>query len=179
MLNIYIPANLWRWQPLTTATRYPCRVSRTHRPAAPPLTKDARIQATERFHQIVEHFTSSDLDSTSYNRPRLVGLVYRYSTPLKSKDNVLRAFFRAVELPMEGGAVDFSHEKHTETLRSRVAGFAEHLVNNFFMPLRASTARTPQPTPHYRSATLTSSSRDFIGTPERLSTLRGDCFDSR
>ncbi|KAM3548064.1 hypothetical protein ARSEF4850_009639 [Beauveria asiatica] len=79
-------------------------------------------------------------------------------------------------LPMEGGAVDFSDEKHTETLRSRVVGFAEHLVNNFFMPLRASTARTPQPTPHYRSATLRSSSRDFIGTPERLSTLRGDCL---
>lgn len=126
----------------------------------------------ERFYQIIKHFTSSDPDSTSYNRPKLVGLVYQYATSLKSKDNVLRAFFRAIELPMEGSAIDFSDEKYTEILRSRVAGFAEHLVHHFFMPLRAS----PQPTPHHRSATLRSSSRDFVGTPERLSTLRGDCL---
>ncbi|TWU70515.1 hypothetical protein ED733_000556 [Metarhizium rileyi] len=143
---------------------------------SPPLADNVRIQADERFHQIVEHFTNTNADSISYDGPKLVGLVYRYATSRKSKDNVLRAFFRAIELSMEGGAVDFSDEEHTETMRSRVVGFAEHLVNNFFMPLRASTARTPQPTPHYRSATLRSSSRDFIGTPERLSTLRGDCL---
>ncbi|TQW00134.1 hypothetical protein IF1G_00065 [Cordyceps javanica] len=136
--------------------------------SSPPLTEDARLQASERFHQIVEHFTSSD-QSTGYNRPRLVGLVYRYATSSRSQDNVLRSFFRAVELPMKGPAVDFSDEARTEILRSHVAGFAEHLVNNFFMPLRALTART-------RSATLRSSSRDSIGTPERLSTLRSDCL---
>ncbi|KND87269.1 hypothetical protein TOPH_08098 [Tolypocladium ophioglossoides CBS 100239] len=145
--------------------------------SSPPLADDVRIQADERFHQIVEHFTGSDADRTSYyNGPKLVGLMYRYAVSPKSKDNVLRAFFRAMELSMEGEAIDFSDEKHAEALRSRLVGFAEHLVNNFFMPLRASTARTPQPTPHYRSATQRSSSRDFVGTPERLSTLRGDCL---
>ncbi|OAA66156.1 hypothetical protein ISF_03994 [Cordyceps fumosorosea ARSEF 2679] len=77
---------------------------------------------------------------------------------------------------MEGPAIDLSDDEQAEALGARVAVFAEYLVDNFFLPLRASTARTPQPTPHYRSATLRSSSRDFVGTPERLSTLRGDCL---
>ncbi len=144
--------------------------------ASPPLADDVRIQADHRFHQIVEHFQSGDTVSAGYDRPKLVGLVYRYATSPKSKDNVLRAFFRAMELPMEGGAVDFSDEDQTETMRSHLVGFAEHLVNNFFMPLRALAVRTPQLTPHYRSATLRSSSRDFVGTPDRLSALRGDCL---
>ncbi|TWU77385.1 hypothetical protein ED733_006070 [Metarhizium rileyi] len=140
--------------------------------SSPPLADNVRNQADDRFHQIVEYFSNRDPDSKSkFNRPKLVELVYRYAISQKSKENVLRAFFRAMELPMEGGLINFSNEK---TLLLRLIGFADHLVNNFFMPLRAATAKTPQPTPHYRSATLRSSSRDFVGTPERLSTLRGD-----
>ncbi|TQV90239.1 HNH endonuclease domain-containing protein [Cordyceps javanica] len=134
--------------------------------ASPPLADTVRVEAGERFHQIIDHFTASDTSAaagpTSYNRPEL--------------DNVLRAFFRAIELPMDGPAIDLSDNEQAEALRARVAGFAGYLVDNFFLPLRASTARTPQPTPHYRSATLRSSSHDFVGTPERLSTLRGDCL---
>ncbi|OAA36887.1 hypothetical protein NOR_07407 [Metarhizium rileyi] len=142
--------------------------------SSPPLADNVRNQADDRFHQIVEYFSNRDPDSKSkFNRPKLVELVYRYAISQKSKENVLRAFFRAMELPMEGGLINFSNEK---TLLLRLIGFADHLVNNFFMPLRAATAKTPQPTPHYRSATLRSSSRDFVGTLERLSTLRGDCL---
>lgn len=165
--------------------------------SSPPLSDNVRTQADHRFQEIMERFRDRDPDrSSKYDRPKLVGLVYRYSISQKSKDNILRAVFRALELPMEGDAVDFS----TETaLLLRLIGFADHLVNNFFMPctlkrshnrvcaftclvltdsvtVRASTAKTPQPTPHYRSATLRSSSKDFVGTPERLSTLRGDCL---
>lgn len=144
--------------------------------STPPLAETVRIQAEERFHTVVDHFTPTDEDSASYNRPKLVGLVYRYAISPKSKDNVLLAFFRATELSMEGGPVDFSDATQTDALRARVVGFAEYLVNNFFMPLRASTAQTPQPTPHFRSATMRSSSRDFIGTTGDLSALRGDCL---
>ncbi|TWU70761.1 hypothetical protein ED733_001838 [Metarhizium rileyi] len=142
--------------------------------SSPPLSDNVRLQADHRFQEIMERFRDKDPDRSSrYDRPKLVDLVYRYAISQKSKDNILRAVFRALELPMEGDAVDFS----TETaLLLRLIGFADHLVNNFFMPLRASTAKTPQPTPHYRSATLRSSSKDFVGTPERLSSLRGDCL---
>ncbi|KAM3512571.1 hypothetical protein MY11210_003746 [Beauveria gryllotalpidicola] len=148
--------------------------------SSPPLADEVRVAAEERFYQILHHFdtaaAASVANATSYNRPGLVRLAHRYAVSPKSKDNVLRSFFRAIELPMDGPAVDFANDEQIEALRARVTGFAEHLVDNFFLPLRASNARTPQPTPHYRSATLRSSSRDFVGTPERLSTLRGDCL---
>ncbi|KAG8415790.1 hypothetical protein J3458_009610 [Metarhizium acridum] len=142
--------------------------------SSPPLPANIRTQADHRFQEIMERFRDRDPDrSSKYDRPKLINLIYQYAISQKSRDNILRAVFRALELPIEGDAVDFS----TETaLLLRLIGFADHLVDNFFMPLRALTAKTPQPTPHYRSATLRSSSKDFVGTPERLSTLRGDCL---
>ncbi|EFY90018.1 hypothetical protein MAC_04000 [Metarhizium acridum CQMa 102] len=165
--------------------------------SSPPLPANIRTQADHRFQEIMERFRDRDPDrSSKYDRPKLINLIYRYAISQKSRDNILRAVFRALELPIEGDAVDFS----TETaLLLRLIGFADHLVDNFFMPctlkrsynrvraftclvltdsitVRALTAKTPQPTPHYRSATLRSSSKDFVGTPERLSTLRGDCL---
>lgn len=43
--------------------------------------------------------------------------------------------------------------------------------------MKASTKRTPQPSPAYHSATQsTRGGQSFVGTPLRLSTLRGTCL---
>lgn len=126
--------------------------------SCPPLTEHVRIQAEERFRQIIEHFTA--VECKSYNKAKLVGLTHQYAVSSQSKDNVLQAFFRAMNLPMEGDdAIDLSDELH-----ARVVGFAEYLVNYFFMPLRASTV------------TMRPSRSNGFRTPEQLSTVRGLCL---
>ena len=54
-------------------------------------------------HAIVNHFDDQDPDVNSkYNRPRLVSLLYEEAIAPKTNDNVLRAFFLAMKLPMDG-----------------------------------------------------------------------------
>ncbi|KAL1963566.1 hypothetical protein VTN77DRAFT_8011 [Rasamsonia byssochlamydoides] len=52
--------------------------------------------------------------------------------------------------------------------------FSDYLVDNFFLPLKASARKTPQPTPAPLSGARTP--EQVIGTPQRLSTLRRDCL---
>ncbi|RAL04004.1 HNH endonuclease signature motif containing protein [Aspergillus ibericus CBS 121593] len=60
------------------------------------------------------------------------------------------------------------------TLGESLVRFTEYLVDNFFLPLKALAAKTPQPTPASLSRAPLSNSG--IGTPQRLSTLRRDCL---
>ncbi|KAL2017090.1 hypothetical protein VTK56DRAFT_2613 [Thermocarpiscus australiensis] len=79
-----------------------------------------------------------------------------------------------MELSMEGeDDIDF------ESLRSNFLGFADYLLDNFFLPLKASTKRTPQPSPAYHSAVERlqgGGQQDFVGTADRISALRGACL---
>ena len=167
-------------------------------PSPSSLLNETLPQTVRRFRQIIEHFDGKDPDSRSaYDRIKLLALIYEHAPSPKSRDNVLKAFFEAIGLPKEGGVVDFSDEDKEQTILDHLLKHADHFFNYFFLPcesrsgsnapfsrqlsnysmvVRASTARTPQPTPHYGSATMRSSSRDFVGTPDRLSTLRGDCL---
>lgn len=152
------------------------------------------FSAEQRFYEVLSNCKDEDPDSgtSEYNRPLFVRLVYEHAKELQqdatAHDHFLRAFFDAIKLPPDGLAIDMEHE--TADIRARLFGFADYLVHQFFLPcdlafispnslpvanssaVRASTGKTPQPTPDYRSAT----SEAFVGTPQRLSALRGQCL---
>lgn len=54
-----------------------------------------------------------------------------------------------------------------------IEGFAEYIIENFLLPLRASSVKTPQPTPTSLSSIQTSTP---TGTTQRLSILREKCL---
>ncbi|KAK5988516.1 hypothetical protein PT974_09999 [Cladobotryum mycophilum] len=140
-----------------------------------PLTPELRAQAKHRFYLIVQHF--EDLyknNSQSYNQPRLIQYTYEYARSEESQDNFLRAFFQAMALSIDG-----EEDLNFGNLSSPFIGFSEHLFNHFFLPLKASGTKTPQPTPAYHSAIMIAQggvSPGLVGTPDRLSSLRGDCL---
>ncbi|OTB04374.1 hypothetical protein M426DRAFT_157598 [Hypoxylon sp. CI-4A] len=136
---------------------------------------DQRTVAKRRFYRIIEYFETSknNNDDGAYKRPQLVRFTYEYALSEESRDNLLRAFFRAMALSMDDDtqSIDF------EELRLRFFGFADHLLDNFFLPLKASTKKTLQPTPTFRSTFgEVQGAPAFVGTPARISALRGDCL---
>ncbi|KAK1754159.1 hypothetical protein QBC47DRAFT_385899 [Echria macrotheca] len=145
-----------------------------------PLEAGQRDQAKRKFYHIINYFEAAELRSDGsrrpYNRPLLIRLTYEHSSSEESQDIFLRAFFRSVALPIEGeDDVDFDDTE----LEPAVVRFAEHLFDNFFLPLKASTKKTPQPSPVYHSAIQRAQERefqDFVGTLERVSELRGECL---
>ncbi|KAL2256825.1 hypothetical protein VTK26DRAFT_1067 [Humicola hyalothermophila] len=151
--------------------------------AEPPLSSEARDRARSRFYHIVEHFhaTAENGDAGSniggyppceFSRSQLIRLTYDYARSSLSQDHFLRAFFDSLELSMDGD------EARDERIRSKFFGFADYLIDNFFLPLKASARKTPQPSPAYHSAIqrLQGSGVGFAGTPERISALRGACL---
>ncbi|KAI0412237.1 hypothetical protein F5X98DRAFT_367467 [Xylaria grammica] len=114
-----------------------------------PLGADERVSARRRFYPIVNHFEGKEKNNSSsgsggsnpYNRLALVRLTYEYA-----------AFFRSMALSITG--------------ETSLHSFADYLLDNFFLPLKASTKRNPQPPPAER----------FAGRPERLSSLRATCL---
>ena len=99
--------------------------------SSPPLNESLRHNAETRFYAIVNHYDDQDPDVNSkYNRPRLVRCLYEEAIAPKSKDNVLRAFFLAMKLPMDGPPF----ENFSVAMLTDLLGFADHLVHNFFLP---------------------------------------------
>ncbi|KAL2138306.1 hypothetical protein VTI28DRAFT_6995 [Corynascus sepedonium] len=152
-----------------------------------PLSPGTRDQARRRFYYIADHFEAATEDSgdnsrniggggggggsSRYNRSRLIRLTYDHARSPLSQDNFLRTFFGSLELSMDG------EEALDERIRAKVFGFADYLFDNFFLPLKASTRKTPQPSPAYHSAIQRlQGGVGFVGTQERLSALRGACL---
>ncbi|KAH8754637.1 hypothetical protein F5883DRAFT_573340 [Diaporthe sp. PMI_573] len=158
--------------------------------AAAPFFADEqqRTQAVGRFRRIVDYFEAAEQPAPrygdGYNRPALVRLTFEYARSQTSQDRFLGAFFRSLALGMfDNDNVDLSDESVVADFRSPLFGFAEFLMTNFFLPLRASTNRTPQPSPVYHAAVQQAQTQEdqqriehFVGTPERLSALRGSCL---
>ncbi|PHH73972.1 hypothetical protein CDD83_4640 [Cordyceps sp. RAO-2017] len=149
----------------------------------PPLGLDQRTQARRTFYHIVNHFEarshSSENRSRQYNRPSLVRLTYEYARSEESQDNFLRAFFRSMALSMDGEEpVNFDQESLAVEFGSALFNFAEYLLDNFFLPLKASAKKTPQPSPACHSAVqrVQGGAPEFAGTPDRVSVLRGACL---
>ncbi|KAK4194664.1 hypothetical protein QBC40DRAFT_290317 [Triangularia verruculosa] len=158
--------------------------------AAEPLfaNEQERAQAVGRFHRIVHHFEALEQPASrygeGYNRPALVRLTFEYACSQESKDRFLGAFFRSLAIGMlDDHNVNLSDDSVVANFREAVFGFAEFLMANLFLPLRATTNKTPQPSPVYHAAVQQAQTQedqqpiqDFEGTPERLSTLRGSCL---
>lgn len=117
-----------------------------------PLGAEQRVQARRKFYHIVQHFEPEAIGARTkdrenrYNRPLLVRLTYEHARSEESQDAFLRAFFRSVALSIDVGDlacdrdVDFEDKAVEDDLRSALFGFAEYLIDNFFLPCKANTS---------------------------------------
>ncbi|EKJ76668.1 hypothetical protein FPSE_03218 [Fusarium pseudograminearum CS3096] len=146
----------------------------------PPLSDPGdRANAERRFYQIINHFRSEDHGQDTYDRVELVSSTYEYSTDEISKGRILNTFFQFAKLPtISGENINFDDPTYTDTLRTSLNTFADHLFNSFFLPLKASTIPTPeQPTPASRTAIMQMQpNHTFAGTTDRIKNLRGTCL---
>ncbi|EPE06821.1 hypothetical protein F503_03248 [Ophiostoma piceae UAMH 11346] len=152
-----------------------------HQPV--PLTPTERIQARATFRHVVDGFEqidnargpNSNTRGFGYSQPRLIRGMHDFALSEESRDIFLRAFLSSMALPIDGN----TQLDDLQELAPLFSGFAEYLMDNFFLPLKASTRRTPQPSPAYHSAVLRAqggAAPAFVGTSERLSALRGTCL---
>ncbi|KAF4976838.1 hypothetical protein FZEAL_6552 [Fusarium zealandicum] len=148
----------------------------------PPLTPTERTSASRRFYLLVNHFDTG-ASKGQYDRVKLVRFTFEYARSEESKGNLLRAFFDIVELPLEADSdedrdIDLTDKAQLALLHESIFGFADYLFENFFLPVKASTRKTPQPSPASRSAIQKAQGQEynFAGTPERVSALRGACL---
>lgn len=174
-----------------------------------PLSPAERQRARATFDRIVAHYESIDpfraltpaQHSTSYSRPLLIRNTYEYALSDEARDIFLRAFFGALALDIAGA----NSELDLAELAPLFTGFAEYLMDNFFLPgrdpisysrsrcpifishpsnpttVKASTRKTPQPTPAFHSAVMQAQASGtaepvFISTTDRLAALRGACL---
>ncbi|KAK3690482.1 hypothetical protein B0T22DRAFT_515937 [Podospora appendiculata] len=155
-------------------------------PSETPLSAYQLAAAKRQFYHIVQHFASQcPVDKgrsrgAQYSRPLLVRFTYEYSRSQESQDVFLRGFFRSMKLLLDEPDVDLSDEQVEGDLRAALFEFADYLLDNFFLPLKASTRKTPQPSPAYHSAIQRAQGaalpQNLVGTPERVSALRGACL---
>ncbi|EJT69103.1 hypothetical protein GGTG_13371 [Gaeumannomyces tritici R3-111a-1] len=163
-------------------------------PAGTPalLPDDTRAQAKARLYHILENLealagaaaAANHRPQQGYNRPALVRLTYEYTISDQSKSLFLTSFFESLALPLTGNVtdadVDFGNTEVAAGLGTSVDAFAEYLMNNFFSPLKAASNKTPQPSPITHSAIQraqgSSLPQSFVGTPDRVSALRGLCL---
>lgn len=94
-----------------------------------PLTEDQRISASNRLYQIVGHFEHLKNSGRTYDQPRLIRLTYEYSRSEESRDLFIRTFFHFMAFPL-----DNEEEPVYEELESGFNDFADHLMNNLFLP---------------------------------------------
>ena len=163
-----------------------------------PLSASERIQARKKFRSIIDHFEPANpgLGDQPYNPVRLVQLTCEYARSDESRDVFLQAFFQTANIAIDDDAFDLSERDLEASVALAVSEFADFLVDSFFLPcmcplalhlpvtdngllVRASTKQTPQPSPAIHSAIQRAQGggvQDFVGTPGRLSELRGECL---
>ncbi|OAA63445.1 hypothetical protein SPI_03608 [Niveomyces insectorum RCEF 264] len=145
------------------------------------LTLAERAAARHTLLRVAQYFENLDdarggiSRGVAYSQPRLIRYTFEYALSDESRDIFLRAFFSALALSIgeKNEQLDFAE------LQPLFRAFAEYLMDHFFLPLKASTRRTPQPSPAYHSAVLRAQGTEptvFVGTPDRLSALRGACL---
>ncbi|KAF5019465.1 hypothetical protein F66182_8525 [Fusarium sp. NRRL 66182] len=144
-------------------------------PPADEVSPDERDKATGMFYSIISYIESSmtaDLE-TPYNRARLVRLIHDYARSQESKWLLLQEFFRYTNIIVDD-PVDFDDAATVEHLRSRLNSFADYLMDNLLLPLKASAKKTPQPSPAQSSQIPSRFSA--LGSIERVASLRRDCL---
>ncbi|KKZ60699.1 hypothetical protein EMCG_04626 [[Emmonsia] crescens] len=148
-----------------------------------PLTASERANAEITFDQLMKHCEPLQSESP-YKTVTLVRLTYEHS---RSKDTFLKKFFIFIDndISNKNGLSTFEHglshfhdfngQTTLSSLKKKaeevVDSFAEYLLRNFFLPLKAAGSKT-QPTP----SALSSSLENVVETSVRLSTLNRDCL---
>ncbi|KLJ09675.1 hypothetical protein EMPG_14904 [Blastomyces silverae] len=150
-------------------------------PGPQGLAADQRAHARRRFYTIIHHFDAPDNSRRpgGYRHPQLVLYTYEYSRSELSQDTFLRAFFESMNLDVAGEEdIDFDYEDLEKQLGKNLIAFADVLLDDFFLPLKASGQQTPQPSPAHLSAIQRAQrgTHEFTGTPDRISVLRGSCL---
>lgn len=102
------------------------------------LGANQRAQAKKRFNHIINHFQARDNDNGPYKRSVLVRLTYEYACSEESQDIFLQAFFQTITLSIdEDIQIDFNNKDIEEEVYSTLLGFADYLLDNFFLPCKA------------------------------------------
>ena len=98
-----------------------------------PLAADQRARAKRGFYSIVTHFRAAEITDAAYSRPLLLRYMYEYSLSELSQNTFLRAFFdfMGLDIAVEHDP-DFEGEENQ--LSESLAGFADFLLDNFFIP---------------------------------------------
>jgi len=131
-----------------------------------PLFSNAedRARSVSRFYDVVGHFEPIETNRP-YNRAALIRLTFEYARSAESQDRFLAFFFQSLAIGLLDGDVAYSDP----SLRDGFLGVADFLRNNFFLPcryssiyplgrkpantspVRASTHKTPQPSPAHHN----------------------------
>ncbi|KLJ05386.1 hypothetical protein EMPG_11133 [Blastomyces silverae] len=154
-------------------------------PTPPSLGPEESREARTLFNTLIEYMP----DRIANNRYKPVALISATFEHVKSTDGFLDYFFTYIYgsvTPEEehragsGFHQAFAYFRDFSSWNSERRGeavvamdkFAEYMIDNFFMPLRASSVKTPQPTP----TSLSSKQSTPIGTRNRVSKLRQECL---
>ncbi|OAA63447.1 hypothetical protein SPI_03610 [Niveomyces insectorum RCEF 264] len=144
-------------------------------PQAPVFTDDiARQHAETLFAEVLRRLEASqnDILTKPFQRVEMVRLIHRFALTQTSKDRTLRSFFSSIMVDM---AAD-PDEVDLDSLPLNVVAFTDYLIANFFLPLKASSGKTPQPTPASLSVPSLPPDHILPGSSHRLATLRRDCL---
>ncbi|WEW60682.1 hypothetical protein PRK78_006169 [Emydomyces testavorans] len=127
-----------------------------------------------RFEKIIEYFSNSVNSSEKYKPDLLIRYTYEFALSELSRDMLLRYFFTYIKIDINSTeAIDFD-----ENLLDKLKDFADLLLNNFFVPLKPTGAKNPQPSSGNLSTIRSiQGPHDFIGTPERVANLCSLCLE--
>ncbi|CBF77053.1 hypothetical protein AN4657.2 [Aspergillus nidulans FGSC A4] len=171
--------------PSTSNSAAPSSLEGVIVPSSQPLPPEERDLAIRIFDEITLHFERSQETDSGYKPITLIRLMKH---EVSETDEFLSFFFSFTGqdlLDEEDGGIGldrillhlagFSNWSTEEqgTLSESLVTFAKYLVDNFFLPLKALAAKTPQPTPASSRSKLHELA---IGTPQRVSNLRKDCL---
>ncbi|KAH0548212.1 hypothetical protein GP486_008072 [Trichoglossum hirsutum] len=169
-------------------------------PHLTPLTPDQRVRAKDILTGLYKYYRQSPppidpasrLKPRQYRRADLLELVCKYTVSEQGQDRVLSYLLTSFldnetewqEQRQQLATLDLSNiltafadfdswdQPRKTAVAVRIEQTADRLVDYFFLPLRASGHKTPQPTPGLASRT------DIlpVGTSHRLSNLRAQCL---
>ncbi|KAL3429313.1 hypothetical protein BDV09DRAFT_180610 [Aspergillus tetrazonus] len=154
-------------------------------PSSQSLNPEERDLATRIFDAIMMQFEPSQSTESGYYPVTLIRLM---KFEISEKDEFLSFFFSFIQQDLldedderVGLGQVLSHLapfphlpfEQKDALKESLVAFAKYLVVNFFLPLKASAGKTPQPTPALSRSTT---SKVAIGTPKRVSNLRKSCL---
>ncbi|EFR04059.1 hypothetical protein MGYG_07065 [Nannizzia gypsea CBS 118893] len=139
-----------------------------------PLSTAERLRAQDVLSRIAQQVADESGVKGGFHRHLLVRLSYEHSASELSKDTFLRVFFNFMGLEL---TCDEDIDLNDSGLVQSFIEFADMLLDQFFIPLRASGRKTPQRTPAQISATRSiQSPHEIAGLAERLSYLRSLCL---